>query len=253
MTVSMDSGEFADFVEGINSMSADEVAALESDLSAHKIKELSKQINKGRRILYPDRRQYQNEHVREVMREEEVRAFLSIIRSESVRCAFLLQFFYGLRIGEIGQVRYLDEAGVLHVDLLKTERFQRIPVHGQTDELLDVYYEYGDLSPRYLNKCFRSIRDDADDAFPDLDLAHIYGYAKDGKPLYQFKPHCLRKTAATYLVRETGSRMKMQEFLGHSKDGGKDRNSSTDVYHGYWEEEYREDLERAFEPYYDLI
>jgi len=225
----------------VREMSANEVAEVLEEMSQAKIKELSKKINEGKELLYPRNRDYKNRNVREVFYNRELRRFMNSVRSPTARCAFLLQYFFGLRVGEIGLCEWKQDSGVLVVDLEKSEREQRIPVHGETDKLLEDYGEYSGLSKHYLRKVFRRVRE-------DVGLDYVYGESSDGRRLFQFKTHSLRKTAATVFMREVEVEMKMKEFLGHSQ-----QSNSTASYHGYWEEEYRQDLERAFEPYYDLI
>lgn len=228
-------------LDRVREMSDDEVASVLESMSQAKIKELSKKINKGKELLYPSNSSYKNRNVREVFFWEELQRFLNSVRSPSVRLAFLLQFFYGLRVGEISRCEWNQTAGVLVVDLLKSDREQRIPVHGPTDKILCDYGEFSGLSSDYIRKVFRRVRE-------DTGLDAVYGESSDGRRLFQFTTHSLRKTAATVFMREVNSKMKMKEFLGHSQQG-----DSTESYLGYWREEYRRNLESAFERHYELI
>jgi len=228
-------------LQNVREMSDNEVAQVLGEMSQAKIKELSKKINNGKELLYPRNRDYKNRNVREVFFNDELRRFVNSVRSPSVRCAFLLQYFYALRVSEISRCEWKRDAGVLVVDLCKTEREQRIPVHGKTDELLEDLGEFQDLSSHYLRKCFRRVRE-------DVGLDMVYGESSDGRSLYNFTTHSLRKTSATVFMRDVEVEMKMKEFLGHSQ-----QSNSTQSYHGYWQEEYREDLESAFDVYYQLI
>jgi len=239
MTVSVDMSR--EVLGDVREMSADEVAEVLEEMSQAKIKELSKKINQGKELLYPSNRDYKNRNVREVFYNDELRRFVNCVRSPTARRAFLLQYFFGLRVGEIGRCDWKKGSGIVVVDLEKSEREQRIPVHGCTDRLLDDYGEYCGLSKHYLRKVFRRVRE-------DVGLDYVYGESSDGRRLFQFKTHSLRKTAATVFMQEVEVEMKMKEFLGHSQ-----QSNSTASYHGYWEEEYREDLEETFSNYYDLI
>jgi len=231
--------------ETLCQMEDDEVAELLDELSQHKLKKLSKKINNGRRLLYPENREYKNRNAREVMYEDEIIGFFETVRNERIRYAFLLQLFFALRTSELQRLRVNEKAGMVVVDLLKSDREQRIPIHGDTSELLEWVESVSCLSSQYVRKCFRAIREEA-------GLDYVYGESSDGRDLHNFKPYALRKTGATFLYRETTSEFKMAEFLGH-KNAKSQGGSSTQVYHGYWQEEYREDLESAFEELYTLI
>jgi len=239
MTVSTDMSR--EVLRDVREMSASEVAEVLEEMSQAKIKKLSKKINKGKELLYPSNRDYKNRNVREVFYNRELRRFMNSVRSPSARRAFLLQYFYGLRVGEISRCEWKQKSNILLVDLEKSDREQRIPVHGRTGVLLEDYDEYSGLSKNYLRKVFRKVRE-------DVGLDYVYGESSDGRRLFQFKTHSLRKTAATVFMQEVEVEMKMKEFLGHSQ-----QSNSTASYHGYWESEYRKDLESAFDPYYDLI
>jgi len=228
-------------VDQILKMDDDELRDAFSDYASHEIKELSKQVNKARDMLYRKNRDYKNTNVREVFFQRELIRFMEAIHSYNAKRAFLLQFFYALRISEISACEWNRKSGMLVVDLSKTHRTQRIPVHGETDKLLEDYHEFADMSTGYLRKVFRRVRE-------DVGLDMTYAESEDGRDLYQFRSHCLRKTAATMLHDQTDSDMKMKEFLGHSQSG-----NATASYHGYWREKYKNDLEATFSHYYGLI
>jgi len=222
----------------------DELADFFRGWRAHQIKELSKKVNTARDVLYRSDRSQKNKNVRQVFYPDELPDLFNCIRSRRVKWSFLLQFFYGLRVGEISRVSWNQDAGVIVYEAQKTGDEMRVPVHGQTTRLLQDLGEFQSLSKYYLRNAWASIREDA-------GLDYVYAEASDGRDLYNFGTHSLRKTAATYFEQVVDSELKVQTFLGHRT--ARSGNKSTPSYHWYFRDAWREDLEETFGRYYDLI
>jgi len=211
-----------------------------SCLTDQKLKSLSKTVNRVRCEKY---RTNYNEpkygNLRRVFYQDELLHFFDEIRSPSVKYAFLTQFFFALRIGEIRFLEYEPRRSVLKVYNQKKDRYEYMPLHSGTKKLILALDEFQNLSSAYLRKAFRSVCD-------DIGLDYIYMEDAKGNNRYQFTTHCLRKTAITLFAENIGQELKVKEFARHKKD-------VTSKYFHYHERSFKKDLENAFRPYKGLL
>lgn len=227
-------------------MAEDEDTQLEvlTAYSDYLLKKISKITNRARMEKNPNHNsepKYGN--LRQVFYEDELRHFFETIRNPAVAVWFQAQFFYGLRISEVQKLRLVDRHTV-RIPPSKGKNQRYMPVHGRTFKLLLDLREVQSYSAKYMAKCFRAIRKDA-----ELDMT--YGTSKSGNKLYQFTSHNLRKTAATLFSKAVdGSYHKVQHFLRHSKNRSYEQARK---YVWYDSREFKDDLETTFEPFYDLI
>lgn len=141
---------------------------------------------------------------------EKIKRFFAAIKNPVVKQAFLIQFFYGLRVGEITFVRIDKYQNVVVIDNVKCGRTDYLPLIKGTEWLFDDRY-FQDLSPHYLRKCFRAVCRDLGPEF-----CFVYGKAKNtGRNLRLYTTHSLRHTAID-LVRRGTNEFTASLFARHS-------------------------------------
>jgi len=213
--------------------------------------DLSKKINNVRDAFYPrSRGSNKRGDARQWFYDDELEHLLGVIRNPAIKRVFQLMFFYCLRVSEVRHCTWMkgQGKGVLKVYQPKNDRKEFLPVHGETTKLLEDYDEYYDYSLGYLQICMSAIREDAATGRYEL-LDNVLAEASDGKELHQFGTHSFRRTSATAFGNEVGAdSLKVKKWLRHSK-----KSDDSLRYYGYGEREWRQDLESAFGPYYDLI
>lgn len=268
----MDSDGFQKFL----GLSEYEQRQLTEELSDGQLKELSKAVNRIRSEKYERGTQdpeYGN--LRRSFYKDELAFFFDAAPNPGIKYAFLTMLFYGLRSSELQHLEYdeskiqpsqmrateesmqqkVDEGspefemvydrpapskGMLKIYQPKNDRTEWMPVHGRTHKLLEYLDEFNTYSKAYLRKRFGDMRE-------KTGLDYQYGEAKNGRPLYQFSTHSLRKTAITLFAKEIDSEIKVKEFARHK--GG----DTTMRYFDYDFRTWREDLENCFEGIYSLI
>lgn len=182
--------------------------------------------------------------------KEQLIRFFKAIKNPVVKQAFLIQFFYGLRIGELKDVRIAMYQDILIIEpeegLTKGGREKEyLPlIHGT--ELLFEGLEYiKELSPHYLRKCFRAVCRDAGE-----DLCFIYSKAKNtGRNQYLYTSHSLRHTAIDE-VRRGSDELAAQLFARHSQSH---KFGVTATYFHKSFDELREDVSEALRDYVMLL
>jgi len=159
-------------------------------------------------------------------------------RNKAVYAAFCLQFFYGLRIGELSGVTVVPGQQLIKVDNFKCKRTEFLPVIDGTEILFTYLDRIKEYSPDYLRKYFRETCERLGDEF-------MFRYTIDRRGLTrrQFATHTLRKTAGNMLRIHTGDPYKTSVFLRHNT-----RNvyGATAHYMHYDIEDMRHDLEACF-------
>jgi integrase len=175
--------------------------------------------------------------------EEQLRIFFKGIRNKTVRIAFLIQFFYGLRIGELKHLTYVENQNLLKIYNEKCNRTEYLPVHGKTIELIKYLPKMKKISGHYLRNKFR------ENTFK-TKINYVYGHNTRGKDLWQFSSHSLRHTAITIFGKHIVDPIKCMKFSRHkaNKTFG-----VLPIYSYYGLDELKIDLETAFKKYYDLI
>lgn len=180
---------------------------------------------------------------REMSRDQVFQFFdeLSRFGNEGVVKAFLRQFFYGLRVGEINSCKIVPGNYVLVTNHKDGGTVDYLPLIPGTEALFEQIKPY---SSNYLRKYFTETCDRLGDDFR-------YQYAKDAKGRYrrQFSTHTIRKTAANIIRSHTKDAYKASVFLRHETRAVY---GVTAVYLHYPLEEMRGDLAKAFSPYLQL-
>jgi integrase len=211
------------------------------DLSAQKLKKLSKAINAVRDEMYQrDRGAPKYGNLRRAFYKDEFFSFMRCVEREAVRHAFLTMFFYGLRVGELRGLDYVEEQSILRIQNYKSNRTEYMPVHGKTWQLLKWLPEYKTYSVGYLTRMFRRVRERA-------GFNYVYDQSKNGKNLYQFSSHSLRKTSIK-VFSGVGEELKVKYFARHTGDV-----TMRYFRQGYGDRDFLRDLESCFDSYYELI
>jgi len=236
-----------EWVRDYQDESVSEAKEILEEFTKHELVKLSKIVNEVRDDLYPRNRTRRRGNIRQWLRKDELRQAFRALPNVGVRCAFAMQLFFCLRVSEIGHCEWQqrsDNAGVLKVYQPKNDRSEFLPVHGETTKLLECYDEFSGYSPRYLNNVWCDMRHRAGEP-----LDNTVATASDGRDLYQFGTHSLRKTSATLFAQEVGAdSVWVKRWLRHSP-------SSDDslTYVGYPMGDWRNHLEEVFDGLYDLI
>jgi len=174
------------------------------------------------------------------MKYEQIIKFFSHIRNPEIKYAFLLQFFYALRVSELSSIELFLEQGYIRIENKKCNRVEFLPLFEP------VKYFFTHLptpTPNYLRKAFKSIRRDA-------ELEFIYGKSTNEKQLYLFSTHSLRHTAINIFGDYVRDPFKVNIFSRHqkTKDIG-----VMGTYRHYDMDKLRNDLTNAFEKYFILL
>lgn len=177
------------------------------------------------------------------LNETQIRMFFESLRNKTVKRALLMQFFYGLRIGELKHISYVPNQNMLKIYNEKCNRTEYLPVHGKTIKLIQYISKINTLSGHYLRNRFR-------ERTFKLDMNFSYANSTNGNQLWQFSSHSLRHTAITIFGRHIIDPVKAMKFSRHkaNKTFGV---LPTYLYYGH--EELKKDLEKAFRKYYNLI
>jgi hypothetical protein len=178
------------------------------------------------------------------MSSEQVFQFFEELRrfgNEGVVKAFLRQFFYGLRVGEINSCKIVPGNYVMVTNHKDGGTVDYLPVIPGTEELFEPIKNY---SSGYLRKYFTETCDRLGD-----DFRYQYATDRKGRLRRQFTTHTLRKTAANIIRTHTKDAYKASVFLRHETRAVY---GVTAVYLHYPLEEMREDLTKAFSQYLQL-
>ncbi len=173
--------------------------------------------------------------------EEQIFRFFKGWKNKKVKNAFLIQFFYGLRVGELKNITYLKNQNLLRVYNEKCNRIEYLPVHGKTKELMK--HIPITLSSHYLRNKFRA------NTFRHK-MNYSYNTSTDGLKLWQFTTHSMRHSSIVIFGRHIVDPIKCMKFSRHKA------NKTFGVlptYSYYGQDELRKDLEKAFKKYYGLI
>lgn len=212
-------------------------------MSEQEMKDWSKLINEVRRQCYQTKNRGKYGNLRRNFKLSELQRFFQVFMPKNVLQAFLIQFFFGLRIGELSQIQYVEDQDLLRVHSTKTDDTSWIPVHGRTKLLMFDLDEIRDYQTGSLQKSFRKIREEA-------GLDYQYGEATDGRPLHQFTTHSFRHTAITVFANHIDDEYKITEFSRHK---AKNQLGTVATYRHYEQQKLRTDLENAFDDWYKLI
>lgn len=175
------------------------------------------------------------------MRDEQLIKFFINIRNKEIKKAFLIQFFYALRVGEIAEIETFPEQGIIKVKNKKCDRVDYLPLYAPIDKLIIGFKQKNTY--HYLRKAFRRIRMEA-------DLGFSYGESTTERPLYQFTTHSLRHTAINIFGNYIRDPVKINIFSRHKKQ--KDIGVMA-TYRYYGLDELRKDLEKVFKKYEFLL
>lgn len=217
------------------------------DLSKHEIESTIKTLRALKALKYPRSkrrspiygdldRSFSTEQLFSVF--DELRRF----GNNRVRDQFLIMFFYGLRIGELADLEYLERQRLLKIVNHKPEEHNNyLPVIPGTEPLFESLegkpYHQGYLAT-YFKETLMRLGD---------EYYSSYGQCRQKRNLHQYTSHSLRKTAGNIFLKSTGGKMyKMHRFLRHDL---RSVYAATGWYTSYSEGEFRVDLEEAFTPY----
>lgn len=217
-------------------------------LAMHALERLSKAANRviDKKYGRHDHRHYLNEHVPETFNDKQLVAFFDAIENAEHHRIFLKQFFYALRISEICHTEIIPGQDLLRIHDEKEDREDYLPIIEGTRELLEPFNDGKGYATAYIEKIYREIRKKLGPSF-----TWSYGSAKDGRPLYQFHNHGIRKTAGTIFKRSTGGDMyKVHAYLRHDM---RTAFGSTAAYVEYNMQEMKEDLDACFSKYVELL
>ncbi len=197
--------------------------------------ERMKQLSKVYREIYRERweknKQRLSDGVNRVFTPEELERFFSVIDDERFYMMYSLQLYLALRIGEVVGLKLenldLDRESVLIYER-KTRRVveKKIP-----KQFIPILYDYilrwkekimlsgGYLFPRDKGEghiTYNFARTKFYRYLKRAGLVKIYGYSKNGKPLYVLGTHSLRRTGITMMAKAfNGNVFLLRVFSGH--------------------------------------
>lgn len=206
------------------------------ELSKEELTQASKLINRVKIQKYKKDHFYKNENINQTFTEEELTGFFCALPNEQFRMLFLLQLGLSLRISEavsikINQIDFLRQS--IYINEEKTSKVIQKHIPESFFERLMNYIEHNKhaikecdnfvwfsywqrkkgKSPQitidYARKIFNIARRKA-------GLDKIYGYTRDGRPLYILSTHSLRRTGITRMAGMLGGDVfKLKSYSGH--------------------------------------
>ena len=174
--------------------------------------------------------------------ERQLLEFFDAIVDDRLFLAFFVQFVFGLRNGELQDIEFLEEQGLLRVNNSKAGRVEFLPVPDAVRAPLKEYLSKEMHSVQKLRYYFRRVCEDAGEEF-----TYVYGYSnhKDNpRKLYQFTTHTLRHTVGNLVRRRCGVGAQAA-FLRHSLSS---KFGATGTYMNFSNEEMLGFLDEAIVP-----
>lgn len=223
-----------------------ELAAAMEHLSHHKLKRLGVAKTAACR-KYKKSKKARYGRLPRALNPDQLRTFFGAIRNPNIKIAFLIQFFYGLRISEIKTVQVHWEQELIKIRNAKCGRDDWLPLYEPTKELFRHIDDIRGYSTNYLQKCFRAIRRDCGDK-----LTLIYGVTEGGitRNLHLWTPHSLRHSAVGLFGDYISDLYKLTMFSRHDPES---KIGVVAVYRQYDFDQLRKDLEDCFCIYTDLL
>jgi integrase len=206
-----------------------------------KLGEISKAITTIRESKYKRRTDPKYGNLSKSMSKEQLFEIFKII-SPQIRSFFLVQLFYGLRIGEIKSIEIKEEINLIKFWNDKYDRIEYLPIHGPTLQILKEAKHCSINSTDRLRNRFRE---------EISKLNYIYAKSTNGKKLNLYTTHSLRHSAITLFTECTNSELKAFKF-GRWKKGSR-KYGCLPIYYDYTMDRMRIDLEKTFSEYYNLI
>lgn len=179
----------------------------------------------------------------------------AIPRDKRTWAEFLMLFFFMLRVGERKGLAGLYNQGLLKITNYKGKRIDHLPLHGPTARLVEYYMSIPKRGYNWMHKTFTQ-------AIQLINKEHIYHeYTLDttsraGRDLtvtYHRRQHTLHS------IRHTGITMfrKVNHDPIHALRIGRWKKNvifgMPETYDTYTYEDMQKDLEKTFEPFYNLI
>ena len=202
---------------------------------------IAKNAYKARKIKYTRQQGTIYGDLPKSLTEDQLRTFFNKIYTKPLKRLFQIQFFYALRIGELNKLEILKEQGILRIWNEKCDRWDHLPIHGDTWKLFTTPLpEYTiDQARKVFNNTIRR-----------CGLEYIYHTDRQGYKYRQFTPHSLRHTAITIFLDHIQNPIKAMKYSRHKKGR---TYGSLETYITYRTEQLKKDLEKAFTPYYNII
>jgi len=177
--------------------------------------------------------------------KDQLRLFFSKIQNDTHRACFLLQFFLGLRVGEICNVEFLVDQNLVKITNHKCRRVEYVPLYPTLEQFYLLYKPFFPLklSNAYLAKKFRYYRS------KHASLSYQYGESKTGMLLYQFTTHSLRHTAINFFRKSVRDPYIVSLFSRHKP---RELGVMSTYYHTS-NEELAQDLEKVFGEFRDIL
>lgn len=210
-------------------------------LPKHAIVDLQKILSKARKDKYDNRSSKKYGNLPRNLNAQQLEQFFKTIYRKETRRIFLIQFYYGLRIGEIGTIEYLQPQKLIKIYNQKCDRIDYLPVHGETYKL----FEKPIILPHLDN-----LRGSFNQTIKRMGLEFRYYKTRQGSELRQFTTHSLRHSAITLFMNYIKDPLKGMKFSRHANNK---QFGSLPVYCNYSLDEMRTDLEQTFKPLYYLI
>jgi len=171
------------------------------------------------------------------MTNEQLNKFFSVLRNKDAKTEFILQFFFALRVGEIGKIEIIHEHNVVKVYSDKTNKTHFLPLYEPIKTYLlnnPIKFKH---TPNYLRKIFRKVCEES-----GINLS--YDKSTNGRSLYITTTHILIHSAINRFAEVVnGDPFKVSMFSRHSV---KNAIGVQSVYRYYSMDDLKKDLEKCF-------